>query len=61
MSRSINAPVSGVHAAAYRIPTDAPETDGAFAWDATTVIVVHAQAADRSAISRKRDDIFALS
>ena len=50
MSRSINAPVSGVHAAAYRIPTDAPEADGTFAWDATTLIVVHVQAGDRSGL-----------
>jgi L-alanine-DL-glutamate epimerase-like enolase superfamily enzyme len=25
---------------AYRVPTDQPETDGTFAWDATTVVVV---------------------
>jgi L-alanine-DL-glutamate epimerase-like enolase superfamily enzyme len=29
--------------AAYKVPTDAPEADGTFAWDATTVIVVHAE------------------
>lgn len=32
--------ISGVRAAAYRIPTDGPEADGTFAWDATTLIVV---------------------
>jgi L-alanine-DL-glutamate epimerase-like enolase superfamily enzyme len=30
---------------AYRVPTDQPETDGTFAWDATTVIVVRVGAA----------------
>jgi L-alanine-DL-glutamate epimerase-like enolase superfamily enzyme len=31
--------VSRVCAAAYRIPTDAPESDGTLAWDATTIVV----------------------
>jgi L-alanine-DL-glutamate epimerase-like enolase superfamily enzyme len=36
--------IGGVHAAAYRIPTDAPESDGTFAWDATTIVVVEVEA-----------------
>jgi L-alanine-DL-glutamate epimerase-like enolase superfamily enzyme len=32
-------PVADVAAQAYRIPTDAPESDGTFAWDSTTLIV----------------------
>ena len=36
--------VESVHATAYRIPTDGPEADGSFAWDATTLIVAEAQA-----------------
>lgn len=36
------APVREVRAAAYRIPTDAPEADGTLSWDATTLVVVHA-------------------
>jgi L-alanine-DL-glutamate epimerase-like enolase superfamily enzyme len=35
--------VSGVRAAAYRVPTDAPESDGTFAWDATTIVVVEVE------------------
>jgi len=31
--------------AAYRIPTDAPESDGTFEWDATTLVTVHVAAA----------------
>jgi L-alanine-DL-glutamate epimerase-like enolase superfamily enzyme len=31
-----------VAATAYRIPTDAPEADGTFAWDCTTMVVVTA-------------------
>ncbi len=34
-------PVSGVEARAYTVPTDAPEADGTFAWDSTTLVVVH--------------------
>jgi len=36
-------PVESVDWAAYRIPTDAPEADGTFAWDSTTMVVVHAR------------------
>jgi L-alanine-DL-glutamate epimerase-like enolase superfamily enzyme len=35
--------VTAVHAAAYRIPTDGPESDGTFAWDATTAVVVEVE------------------
>ncbi|HVV83846.1 MAG TPA: enolase C-terminal domain-like protein [Kofleriaceae bacterium] len=38
------APIASVEAAAYRIPTDRPEADGTFAWDATTLVVVHTTA-----------------
>jgi L-alanine-DL-glutamate epimerase-like enolase superfamily enzyme len=40
-------PVERVTATAYRIPTDAPEGDGTAAWDATTLVVVHAGAGDQ--------------
>ena len=35
--------LSNIRAAVYRIPTDAPEADGTFAWDSTTLVVVHVQ------------------
>jgi L-alanine-DL-glutamate epimerase-like enolase superfamily enzyme len=41
MSRSADASISDCKAAAYRIPTDEPEADGTYAWDSTTLIVVH--------------------
>ena len=34
--------VESVAASAYRIPTDQPEADGTFSWDATTMVVVRA-------------------
>jgi L-alanine-DL-glutamate epimerase-like enolase superfamily enzyme len=40
------APIVDLHAAAYRIPTDSPEADGTFRWDATTLVVVEVDAAD---------------
>jgi L-alanine-DL-glutamate epimerase-like enolase superfamily enzyme len=33
--------------AAYRIPTDFPESDGTLEWDSTTLVAVHATAGDR--------------
>ena len=37
--------VERVEVNAYTVPTDAPEEDGTLAWDATTIVVVHAYAA----------------
>ncbi|MFT3837868.1 MAG: enolase C-terminal domain-like protein [Myxococcaceae bacterium] len=33
-----------VTAAAYRVPTETPESDGTFSWDSTTLVTVHAWA-----------------
>jgi L-alanine-DL-glutamate epimerase-like enolase superfamily enzyme len=38
-------PVTAVHATAYTIPTDAPESDGTFAWEQTTLVVVEVEGA----------------
>ena len=50
MSRSNRggAPITTVRAAAYRIPTDLPEADGTYAWDATTLVVANVEAGGRS-------------
>ena len=39
-----DANVERVEAAAYTVPTDAPESDGTKEWDSTTFVVVHVQA-----------------
>src|SRR5438128_174664 len=39
--------IEKITVAAFRVPTDAPESDGTFEWDATTIIVVHATAGGR--------------
>jgi L-alanine-DL-glutamate epimerase-like enolase superfamily enzyme len=41
-------PVQAVRAAAYVVPTEAPEADGTLSWDKTTVVVVHAEAGGRT-------------
>jgi L-alanine-DL-glutamate epimerase-like enolase superfamily enzyme len=38
--------IDRIDVSAYTVPTDGPESDGTFAWDATTIIVVEAYAAD---------------
>lgn len=49
-SNTRGAPIAALHAAAYRIPTDSPEADGTYAWEATTLVVVHAEADGRSGL-----------
>ena len=38
--------IENLQVSAYRIPTDAPESDGTYEWDSTTIILVEAEAAD---------------
>src|SRR3954465_14374147 len=38
------AAIRGLRATAYRIPTDAPESDGSFAWRDTTLVVAEVEA-----------------
>jgi L-alanine-DL-glutamate epimerase-like enolase superfamily enzyme len=45
-STPVQAPVDELEVAAYTVPTDAPEADGTLAWDATTIVVVHAHSGD---------------
>jgi L-alanine-DL-glutamate epimerase-like enolase superfamily enzyme len=40
-------PVARIEAAAYTLPTTTPESDGTLEWNSTTLVVVHAQAADQ--------------
>ncbi len=39
------APIAGVRASSYRIPTDKPEADGTYSWNATTFVLVEVDAA----------------
>jgi L-alanine-DL-glutamate epimerase-like enolase superfamily enzyme len=42
--------VESLRVAAYTIPTDFPESDGTFAWDSTTLVLVEASAAGQTGI-----------
>lgn len=44
-SKHSEAAIEKLEVTAYRIPTDAPESDGTYEWDATTLVVVEAVAA----------------
>jgi L-alanine-DL-glutamate epimerase-like enolase superfamily enzyme len=46
-SRAANesAPIEAVDVSAYRIPTQTPESDGTYAWNATTLVIAHVHAA----------------
>ena len=44
------AALTGVEAEAYTVPTDAPESDGTLAWDATSLCVVRARAGNEEGL-----------
>ncbi|CAN5615236.1 enolase C-terminal domain-like protein [soil metagenome] len=46
----MDAPVERVEVAAYTVPTDAPEGDGTFAWDSTTMVLVRVAGGGRLGI-----------
>ncbi|MDR6390621.1 enolase C-terminal domain-like protein [Paraburkholderia phenoliruptrix] len=50
------APVTALRASAYRIPTDAPEGDGTFEWNATTLVVVELDAGGETGIGYTYSD-----
>jgi hypothetical protein len=47
-------PVEQLEVGAYTIPTDAPEADGTLAWDATTIVIVHAHGAGECGLGYKK-------
>lgn len=42
---AVSTPVTAVRAAAYTVPTDAPEADGTYSWNSTTLVLVEADGA----------------
>src|SRR5215831_20569643 len=42
--------IEKIAASALRIPTDAPEADGTFAWDSITIVIVEALAGGRTGL-----------
>lgn len=43
-------PIERIDASAYTVPTDAPESDGTFRWEATTLVLVQATAGGETGI-----------
>ena len=43
-------PITGVSAAAYTVPTEAPEADGTLAWDSTTIVLAEVTAGGRTGL-----------
>jgi L-alanine-DL-glutamate epimerase-like enolase superfamily enzyme len=60
-SAGLDATVEAVEAAAYTIPTDAPESDGTIEWHSTTIVVVCVWAADRVGLGYTYADAGAAS
>ena len=43
-------PVTSLNVSAYTVPTDAPEADGTFAWDKTTLVLTEAEAGGKTGL-----------
>lgn len=50
MTARPDAAIRALRVTAYRIPTDAPEADGTFAWDATTLVLVELDAGGQTGL-----------
>lgn len=46
----VEASIEAVRASAYRIPTDAPESDGTLEWDSTTMVFVEIEGGGRTGV-----------
>ena len=57
MAARVEIPVEEIEVGAYTIPTDAPEADGTLAWDATTIVVVHARGGGESGLGYTYADV----
>jgi L-alanine-DL-glutamate epimerase-like enolase superfamily enzyme len=49
-TQQVETKIGRLHASAYRIPTDFPESDGTLEWNATTLVLVEASGADQTGI-----------
>ncbi len=52
-----DAKITQGHVSVYTVPTDAPEADGTFSWDSTTMVLVELQAGDKHALGYTCADI----
>ena len=51
--------IASLDVAAYRVPTDAPESDGTLEWDATTMVLVSVTAGGQTGIGYTYADVSA--
>ncbi|MBW3563284.1 MAG: mandelate racemase [Acidobacteria bacterium] len=56
-----DARIDSVRATAYRIPTEAPESDGTYEWDSTTMVCVEVDAGGRNGFGYSYADVTAAS
>jgi L-alanine-DL-glutamate epimerase-like enolase superfamily enzyme len=52
-----DAAIESIHVSTYRIPTDAPEADGTYAWNSTTLVVVQIRAGDETGLGYTYADL----
>jgi L-alanine-DL-glutamate epimerase-like enolase superfamily enzyme len=50
MDQAVYSPIERVEVAAYRVPTEAPESDGTLTWSSTTMVVAHIHAGGRTGL-----------
>src|SRR3954471_14175903 len=55
------APIERVLASAFRVPTDAPESDGTFEWDATTLVLTEVSAGAHTGLGYSYADAATVS
>lgn len=53
----MSAPIERVDVAAFRVPTDAPESDGTYEWDSTTMVLVEVSAGGARGIGYTYEDV----
>src|SRR2546423_14077914 len=46
-ARKVDCAVERLEVSTYKVPTETPESDGTFAWDATTLVLVEAEGGGR--------------
>jgi len=61
LGKTTGVPISQVAVSVYKIPTDAPESDGTYSWDATTLVLVEASAGGKTGIGYSYADTAAAT
>lgn len=56
-TREAKIPIERIEVSAYKVPTDHPEADGTYAWDSTTIVIVHAHAVGKEGLGYTYADV----